>query len=313
MIAISDQLHLNLDAVIKASTQSVTSRILNENARKRILSFIRHKEHYFFGQLAYVHGILFAGEDNRNAALIQDLHKLAAAVELYARSFDIFDDLEDQDNLEEPWMQIPHPEALNLATLMYTVSMQLFTEMDRSGLLVPMVHDYSIRAMQGQHEDLTGSAQTEEACLEMMKLKSGSLIAMASMAGVLYSTHTFLTPVEEYSIHFGIAAQIDNDFRDLFHSHKSDLVTKKNTLAKLYIGRKFNSQSEDLLGFFESGLSYSEMYGSVDSYKSMLLKAGVIPYLNVMKQISIQKAILSLNKLSLTTDQIEIIKSHLIK
>ncbi|KZZ83390.1 polyprenyl synthetase family protein [Bacillus sp. SJS] len=304
---------MNLDAVIKASAQSVTSKVKNTAARDRILSFIGTKDHAFFGKLTYIHGMLFAVEQKRTEQFIEDLHKLAAAVELYALSFDIFDDLEDQDNFTEPWMQIPSGEALNLSTLIYTISLQMLTEADRSGSLVSLVNNYSINAMIGQHEDLTFYAATEEACLEMTKRKSGSLIAMASMTGVMYSTQHFEPIVEEYATQFGVAAQIDNDYRDLFHTHKSDLAAKKNTLALLYIKREFNDASKELLQFIENGNSIEQQFGSLKAYKEVLHKTGVIHYLNVMKQIAVQKALANLNRLPFPADQIEIIKSHLIK
>ncbi|WP_338778127.1 class 1 isoprenoid biosynthesis enzyme [Metabacillus sp. FJAT-52054] len=304
---------MNLDAVIKASAQSVTSKVKNTAARDRILSFIGTKDHAFFGKLTYIHGMLFAVEQKRTEQFIEDLHKLAAAVELYALSFDIFDDLEDDDNYKELWMQIPTGEALNLATMIYTISIQMIAETDRSGLLIPIVNNYSINAMTGQHEDLTGSADSEDACLKMMERKSGSLLAMASMIGTMYSYGSEIPVVHEYAIQIGIAAQTENDFRDLFQLHKSDLSAQKNTLALLYIKRQFNEASKGLLKFIESGKTFEEEYGDMKTYKEALLKSGVIHYLNVMKQIAIQKATTVMNNLPLTTDRIEILKSHLIK
>ncbi|AZB44234.1 isoprenyl transferase [Bacillus sp. FJAT-42376] len=277
------------------------------------MSFISTKEQAFFGQLTYLHGMIFADPDNRTEHLSDELHKLAAAVELYALSFDIFDDLEDQDNLSEPWMQIPMGEALNLATMMYSISLQMIAEMDRSGELTRMVNDYSIRAMEGQHEDLTGSAVTEEACLEMMKRKSGSMLAMSSMLGTVHSYGSKVPEVHEYTLQIGIAAQTENDFRDLFQLHKSDLTTKKNTLALLYLKREFNEASQEILQFIDKGIPFEEQYSDMKMYKDILFKSGVIHYLNVIKQIAIQKAITTMNRLPLSADRIEIIKSHLIK
>ncbi|MGD6817369.1 polyprenyl synthetase family protein [Metabacillus sp. 84] len=303
---------MNFDAVIKASVQSVTSKVKNESARDRILSFICTKDQVFFGQLVFLHGMLFAKESDILPHFEEGLYKIAAAVELYALSFDILDDLEDQDNYSEPWMKIHPGEAINLATMMYTLSLQMVAELENSEPLTRLISRYSVLAMEGQHEDLTGSALTEEACLEMMKRKSGSLLAMASMTGVIYSGGTEIPEVHEYATQIGLAAQAENDFRDLFHSHKSDVSAQKNTLALLYIKREFNDASKELLQFFRSGKTFEEEYGGIKTYKEVLFKSGVISYLNVIKQIAIQKAATSMNRLPLNADRIEILKSHLI-
>ncbi|MFY4775469.1 polyprenyl synthetase family protein [Metabacillus sp. RGM 3146] len=284
---------------------SITSYVQNKELFEIILPFLNTKDQAYFGQLAYVHGRIFGAKDDL-------LIKLAAAIELLALSFDILDDLEDLDNEKEPWMQIHPSIALNAATLLYTVSQKMILELNNGQELLNLVSKYSLQAMEGQHEDLSNSADSEDKCLEMMRKKSGSLIAMASTAGAYYGSEAYIPEIESYAYQIGIAAQAENDFRGLFNQEKSDLRAEKNTLALLYLKRNFNTHASELLEFFRSKKTFKEEYGTLENYKGKLFQSGVIHYLNVMKQVSIQKASSILDQLPIEQNQIEILKSHLI-
>jgi competence protein ComQ len=118
--------------------------------------------------------------------------------------------------------------------------------------------------------------------------------------------------IEQYSYHIGLAAQIENDYRDLFHVHKNDLAAQKQSLALLYLNRGFNKHAIELNEFISSKESFVDHFGSIEAFKSKLLQSGVVHYLNVMKQIAIQKATSLLDDLPLNENQIELLKSHLI-
>ncbi|MCD7035728.1 polyprenyl synthetase family protein [Metabacillus sp. GX 13764] len=286
-------------------TESIASSIHNKDLLEIMCTFLNTKDHANFGQLAYVHGRIFGANEEIST-------RLAAAIELLVLSFDIFDDLEDMDNEKEPWMQISPSIAMNAASLLYTASQSILSEMDNGDQLLKLSSRLSMQAMEGQHEDLANSADTEEKCLEMMRKKSGSLIALACAMGTCCGRKDPLPEVEQYAYQIGIAAQTENDFRGLFSTEKNDIRAEKNTLALLYINRQFNSHSEDLLKFFRSGKTFTEEYGTLEAYKTKLFNAGVIHYLNVIKQIAIQKASSILDQLPLQADQIGILKSHLI-
>lgn len=286
--------------------QSITLQIKHSELQALLISFVNGKKKLNFGQLTIAHYRAFGGKD-------PEISQLAAAVELLILSFDMLDDLEDLDNMEEPWMQIDPSLALNAATMMYTVSQQTVLE-----LTSPYKHQvqtaflrYSIQAMEGQHDDLKNSLSTEAECLDVMKRKSGSLLALASVCGMLLANVNY-EEVEAYSYQFGIAAQIDNDFRDLFNRQKHDASTEKQSLALLYLQKRYNASALELLTFFESGRDFQQEFGSIEMYKQKLLDSGVTQYLNVLKQIAINKAKRLLEGLPIESQQIEYLTSRLI-
>jgi competence protein ComQ len=297
---------VDIQAMKSYMIQVITLQIKNSELQKLLLSFVNEKSMGNFGQLTIAHHRTFGGKD-------PEIFQLAAAIELLILSFDIFDDLEDLDNMQEPWMQIDHSIALNAATTIYTLSQQTVI-----ALSSPLKHQiqtaflqYSIQAMEGQHDDLRNLMSTEEECLNVMKRKSGSLMALASVCGMLLANVNY-PEVEAYSYQFGIAAQTDNDFRDLFNLQKSDVSTKKKSLALLYLQKGYNAPALEILTFFESGRDFNEEFGSIEIYKQKLLDSGVTQYLNALKQIAINKAKRLLERLPIESYQIEYLKSQLI-
>ncbi len=286
--------------------QIITSNVTNDELKKLLLSFLESKEELKFAELSIIHFQAFNGNSQETALL-------AAAIELLILSFDMLDDLEDLDNMDEPWMKIKHPIALNAATTLYTLSQHAVLSLISSNKLqiLDVFTRLSIQAMEGQHVDLENSIHTEETCLEVMKNKSGSLIALASVSGMLLAGANHPS-VEEYSYQVGIAAQIDNDFRDLFNPLKNDVSTQKKSLAYLYLQKKYNHHSIEILEWFQSGKSINEYFGSAINFKQKLNDSGVATYLNVMKQIAINKATRMISHLPIEKNQSGYLKTQLI-
>ncbi|USK33264.1 polyprenyl synthetase family protein [Bacillus sp. F19] len=305
MIAI--RLHLDYEDMICSLKDAVSSYITNKELLQLILSFSETKKTFPFGQLTHLHYTSFGGEE-------EEIIHLSAAVELLALSFDILDDLEDLDNYEEPWMKINPSLSLNAATAMYTISLQMLHELSsvHKWKIISTFQRFALQAMEGQHTDLLNDIATEEECISMIEKKSGSLIALASVTGAMLAAGEEFTCVEHYSYQIGLAAQIGNDYRDLFHEHKNDLSAQKKSLPVLFLKRGFNEHAKELADFISSSETFIEHYGSIDAFKSKLLQSGVVHYLNVMKQIAIQKASTMIAELPLPQNQIELLKSHLI-
>lgn len=299
-------IEVEIQSLKKQMNQIITSQIKNYELKDLLHSFVKEKKRLVFGELAIIHHKVFAGKDS-------EILQLAAAIELLILSFDIFDDLEDLDNMKMPWMQIDHSIVLNAATILYTLSQQTVLTLSS-----PFKHQilnaflqYAIQAMEGQHDDLQNNISTEEDCLNVMKRKSGSLIALASVCGMLLANVNY-PEVEAYSYQIGIAAQTDNDFRDLFNPLKNDVSAQKKSLALLYLQKGYNEHALEILKFFESGKDFNVEFGSIENYKQKLIDTGVVQYLNVIKQISINKALRMIEGLSIDSIQIESLKSHLI-
>lgn len=285
---------------------SITSQLDHSSLKDLLKSFVNEKQMLNFGELTVIHHKVFDGED-------KEILQLAAAIELLILSFDIFDDLEDLDNMNERWMQIDRSIAMNAATTLYTISQQSVIKLSSpfKHQIVSAFLQYSIQAMEGQHDDLQNKMITEEECLNVMKRKSGSLIALASVCGMLLAGANY-PEVEEYSYHLGIAAQVDNDFRDLFNPMKNDISSQKKSLAFLYLRKGFNQHALEIMKFIESGHDLIEEFGSIENYKHALLQTGVVQYLNVIKQVSINRATRIIENLDVDKSHIESIKSHLI-
>lgn len=286
--------------------KTITSQIKLSELQQLLLSFVHSKKKLNFGQLVLVHHKAFGGESS-------EAHQLATAIELLILSFDMFDDLEDLDNMKEPWMQVDPSIALNAATTLYTLSQQTVLALSSPSKLqiLNALLQYSIQAMEGQHEDLQNTFSTEEECLKVMKSKSGSLIALACVSGMLLAEVKF-PEVEEYAYQLGIAAQIENDFRDLFNPLKKDSTLEKKSLALLYLQKSYNEHALEVLTFLDSKKDYNETYGSIEQYKKKLAESGVAQYLNVMKQIALNRATKMIDELPIEANHIEELKSHLI-
>lgn len=65
--------------------------------------------------------------------------------------------------------------------------------------------------------------KTEDESLEVIRLKCGSLIALANVAGVLLATGEYNETVERYSYYKGIIAQISGDYYVLLSGNRSDI------------------------------------------------------------------------------------------
>ena len=295
-----------MDFVKQYMFKTITSQIKQSELLHLLLSFVHSKQMLNFGQLVLVHHKAFGGKSS-------ETHQLAAAIELLILSFDMFDDLEDLDNMKEPWMQVEPSIALNAATTLYTLSQQTVLALSSPFKLqiLNALLQYSIQAMEGQHDDLQNTFSTEEECLKVMENKSGSLIALACVSGMLLAEVNF-PEVEKYAYQLGIAAQIDNDFRDLFNPLKNDSTIQKKSLALLYLQKDYNEHALEVLGFLASKKDYNETFGSMKQYKLKLAESGVAQYLNVMKQIALNRATIMIDKLTIDSNHIEDLKSHLI-
>lgn len=146
--------------------------------------------------------------------------------------------------------------------------------------------NFALQSIQGQHDDIVNAPQTEEACLEMIKNKSGALTALPCVMGVMLATGKYHPIVASYSYELGIIAQIENDYQGLFYLN-NDFVQKKNTLAYLYLNKRFNEASEEILHWYKNINLFLSL--NPKFIKQKLTEAGVMQYLLVMKHLSLQK------------------------
>ncbi|MCL6427015.1 polyprenyl synthetase family protein [Bacillus subtilis] len=258
----------------------VSQKIMNQDLERYLQNFIESKDTFEFADLALHHYLAFNGQDQKAIEL------LAAGIELLILSFDIYDDLEDQDNGSAVWMKIDSSIALNAVTALYTLSIQVMCQASHEPEFSQEILNFALQSIQGQHDDIVNAPQTEEACLEMIKNKSGALTALPCVMGVMLATGKYHPIVASYSYELGIIAQIENDYQGLFYLN-NDFVQKKNTLAYLYLNKRFNEASEEILQWYKNINLFLSL--NPKFIKQKLTEAGVMQYLLVMKHLSLQK------------------------
>ncbi|KDE22486.1 isoprenyl transferase [Bacillus subtilis] len=282
----------------------VSQKIMNQDLERYLQNFIESKDTFEFADLALHHYLAFNGQDQKAIEL------LAAGIELLILSFDIYDDLEDQDNGSAVWMKIDSSIALNAVTALYTLSIQVMCQASHEPEFSQEILNFALQSIQGQHDDIVNAPQTEEACLEMIKNKSGALTALPCVMGVMLATGKYHPIVASYSYELGIIAQIENDYRGLYYLN-NDFFQKKNTLAYLYLNKQFNDASAELLSLYQKPEEFVSI--NTKALKRKLTEAGVIQYLLVMKHLSLQKIKNEMSQLKLEEDKTEKLLSVMIK
>ncbi|MCI4168772.1 polyprenyl synthetase family protein [Bacillus spizizenii] len=282
----------------------VSQKIKNQDLERYLQNFIESKDTFEFADLALHHYLAFNGQDKKAIEL------LAAGIELLILSFDIYDDLEDKDNRNAVWMKIDSSIALNAVTALYTLSIQVMCQASHEPEFSQKILNFALQSIQGQHDDIVNAPQTEEACLEMIKNKSGALTALPCVMGVMLATGKYHPSVASYSYELGIMSQIDNDYKGLFYLN-NDFVQKKNTLAYLYLKKQFNDASVELLSLYQKPEEFVSI--NTKTLKQKLTEAGVIQYLLVMKHLSLQKIKKEMSQLKLEDDKTEKLLSVMIK
>jgi geranylgeranyl pyrophosphate synthase len=179
----------------------------------------------------------------------------AAATEFFLAAGDAFDDIEDHE-LEDSVVGVYGEEkALNIAVALLMLSQRAVIRLrDQSVKLSTIISVMEamctggLRGCAGQHRDLAYGLERDispETYLEMIELKSASLIEMACRVGALLATDNPGT-VSSYGLfgrHLGMAAQLINDVQSIGTARwtRSDISKKKKTLPIIFA---FNQADE---------------------------------------------------------------------
>ncbi|CAL8900457.1 polyprenyl synthetase family protein [Bacillus pumilus] len=268
--------------------------VRQKDLQQLLLEFTDIKNEFPFGQLAYKHYEAFGGQDK------QAITQLAAGIELLILSADILDDIEDQDKDSYPWMKRQSGIAINAANVLFTLSFEVFSKLDHATELLNNVYSYSIQSMQGQHMDMTLEPKNEQDCLNIMKLKAGSLFVLPCVLGVILATGSFEKNVEEYAYYLGMAEQLENDYLGLFNKENIDFK-RMQTLPLVYLKNEFNPSSSGLFSYFQSE---NKSIGS-EEFKDKLKESGVQQYVFIMRNLLRNKFKESFKKLHLEASKKE--------
>ncbi|MGU9967915.1 polyprenyl synthetase family protein [Bacillus sp. N1(2025)] len=268
---------LDAETIKEKMKEIVEEKINNPHLKDTLQTFINEKNHFAFGVLAFKHYVAFDGEH------YSDITLLASGIELLILAFDIFDDIEDEDNLDKEWMKIDQSISLNAATSLYSISLQVICELKTNSDFPRLAMKYALNAMQGQHNDLENFPETEDECLQMIKQKSGSLTAMSAVLGTMLANGEFNEEIENYSYKIGIVKQVENDYYGLFNKNRSDIRKGRKTLILLYLKRRFNAASEKILDLMNAEASYhSFLIDNKKSLEDLLFDAGVSQYVSML-------------------------------
>ncbi|MEB3751924.1 hypothetical protein EP10_002796 [Geobacillus icigianus] len=249
-----------------------------------------------FGRLAGLHYQMFSKS-------IIEIERVAAAVELIMLAGDLLDDFVDQDGLKILWT-----DAMFVTSLHIHMAIGLLLAGQKAIADLP-IDDYKkvraqsyilsrlLQSLNGQHMDVTNDIQTETDYLQMLKKKSGSLVAMACFVGTaLAGAEKNTVIIEKYANDIGIAAQIDNDIDALYRwDEKNDIKAKKKSLPVLYM---LASKRDNLLKqYFSNHIDYNELYAQKEKVIQQMEQEGAFYYAKVMSQIYKEKALQEIEKL----------------
>lgn len=253
--------------------------------------------HFPFGQLVILHYQMFGGQS-------KDIFNAAAAVELMILSLDIFDDLQDQDNFSVPWQRMDHALVLNIAIGLLMVSSkaleQTSFDRDRKVMANDCLNTCVLKAINGQHSDLMDNIASEEDYIQMVRRKSGSLMASACLLGTILATDKHHDVVSKYGEHIGIIAQIRNDIKDTCRwDEKDDLINKRKTLLTLYLLKNSRPQYQFVKDYFSGKLNKEELIQSKEEIQELIQKSGVFEYTRVIMKVNQQKAIELIDKIGI--------------
>ncbi|MCU6711830.1 polyprenyl synthetase family protein [Paenibacillus sp. J5C_2022] len=250
-------------------------------ARHAIL-FVEDKlrETNIFGELTVFHYHMFNGRSGQ-------IYQAAAAVELFLLASDMLDDLQDGDAPSKPWMQVPQPIAIHVAASIVTLSQQALMDsvMNRSDseALARMMNRQLLQAANGQMLDLMNEIHTEEAYLDMVRMKSASIFVFACMTGVMVAGHPWHDTVAEYAVELGISAQIKNDVRDMLKwDEKNDFLQRKRNLLLLYMMEERSEEHGWIADYLEERLTVTDVSHRKEMFLQACEQSGAILYGSVI-------------------------------
>lgn len=198
-----------------------------------------------------------------------------AITELAVLALDIADDLQDGDSPALPWMKCGTPYSLNGLIALLMAAVGGIPDSAAGARLL-------CRAVDGQQLDLLNRLQDEEEYLDMAKQKAGSLVRFAFHMG-----YSGLAAGEEASLHLweeaadclGVAAQLDNDRRDLLAAGpKNDLLARKRTLPVLFLLTAARERFPELVDYFEGRLNQQQFEALMEPCRRFIEASGCLTY-----------------------------------
>ncbi|MFJ7733924.1 polyprenyl synthetase family protein [Lysinibacillus sp. NPDC097231] len=255
---------------------------------------------YSFGKLCFWHYEKFADYLN------EDIYKVAAAIELLILSFDIIDDLQDKDS-DYSWCRTPEV-SLNAALAMLVMASRTIreTSFEHKNTAVQILEDFALQSINGQQLDLLNICKDEQAYIQMIEQKSGSLTAMSCLIGEVLAKGEVSPQVEEYGKYIGIIQQIKNDIQGLkTWGPKNDLLNKRYSLPIIYLLSQKNEVSKSVTNYYND-----DIVAFLDNIatENELTNGGAIRYAITIKNVYKFKALNILENVAISEEGKEYLK-----
>ncbi|HHY73758.1 MAG TPA: hypothetical protein GX497_11185 [Bacillus bacterium] len=273
--------------------------IENQLLKQQMLDYFEFKSqtNFPFAELVVSHYKLFGG-------VSQSIIKVAYGVELMILSFDIFDDIEDQDCSRAPWNNSKPELALNTATVLFHLSHMVldkaFLEFEQGQAAKELFNQFTLHSINGQHQDLQNTVKNEQEYFEVTKRKSGALVSLACSIGTVLANDTFIEKIIAYGYLLGITSQIQNDIEDVLRNdEKNDLLYKKKTLPTIYLLNDKRKDFKIVQDYYKGIVSYEAMKEIQQDLIEKTKTSGAVEYANVHLYLKQQEAIKLIEESSL--------------
>jgi competence protein ComQ len=213
-------------------------------------------------------------------------------------ALDIADDLQDRDNMGKSWMMCPQEISINaLLSFIYAVSGEIgeWHAQEGSDRLPELktICRYVTRAINGQHRDLTRSIIGEQDYISAVQEKSGSLLQLACYMGYscLESCDSETrSRVDELAGWIGVAAQLDNDLKDVLrYDIKNDLLEKKLTLPIIFLLQHSEEDFPVLKQYYEAKIDSETFLVHKQQCIRYIIDSGCIEYCLAVQSLIVNR------------------------
>lgn len=228
-----------------------------------------------------------------------DIAELAAVTELLILTLDIVDDLQDQDNLEKPWMKTPLPLALNavlafIFSLIHSLSLVQMKYVRQDPNLMKDLTFLILRSVNGQYTDLTDTIESDNDYMRMVNEKSGALMRLAFRIGFigLQLNPDVRSVMDDLAGCVGIMAQLQNDIKDVQRiDFKSDILHKRRTLPCLFLLNHSDELFPLFKQYYEDRASREQLLEAKNDCIQFVENSGCVEYSLVVQTLYHNKAV----------------------
>lgn len=274
----------NFVAGVRASTFALVDDDRLPAEQQQLLRAVLHR---FFdltdpNDWAQPLGLLYATYRGFGAETTRKAHLIGAFCVCYLASFDLFDDIQDDDLAGKPLADAGVPIAINSALALLLMGLralhqgaQLEVDPAERARYLDVFARASLVAVGAQHLDLAGlgSDPTPETVLAMNRGKTSSVALLAECGAVLGgATATEARAFHDFGSDFAALVQIVDDVRDLFGKDESpDLAAGKVTYPIACFSELASAEEKAEFDRLRAGLPTSQ-----DAIRELLCASGAV-------------------------------------